>query len=103
MLVLSDIADQPTQLGSEHVEDAGDRALFDLGSVFELRSRLGLLHGRGVGAIEADSPLSHLGRAFRNLVLLDIAIHGAIKGQRALLSKLVGELLAVLWLHDIGI
>ena len=103
MLIVSDVADQPTQLGSEHVQDAGDRALFDLGSVFELRSRLGLLHGRGVGAIEANSPLSHLGRAFRNLVLLDIAIHGAIKGQRALLSKLVRELLAVLWLHDIGI
>ena len=103
MLVLSDIADQPTQLGSEYVQDAGDRALFHLGSVFELRSRLGLLHRRGVGAIEAHSPLSHLGRAFRNFVLLDIAIHGAIKGQRALLSKLVGEFLAVLWLHDIGI
>ena len=103
MLVLSDIADQPTQLGSEYVQDAGDRALFHLGSVFELRSRLGLLHRRGVGAIEAHSPLSHLGRAFCNLVLFDIAIYGAIKGQRALLSKLVGEFLAVLWLHDIGI
>ena len=103
MLVLSDIADQPTQLGSEYVQDAGDRALFHLGSVFELRSRLGLLHRRGVGAIEAHSPLSHLGRAFCDLVLFDIATHGPIKGQRALLSKLVGEFLAVLWLHDIGI
>ena len=103
MLVLSDIADQPTQLGSEYVQDAGDRALFHLGSVFELRSRLGLLHRRGVGAIEAHSPLSHLSRAFCDLVLFDIATHGPIKGQRALLSKLVGEFLAVLWLHDIGI
>ena len=54
--------------------------------------------------IAADGSFFSLGGAFCNSMLLDIAVHDlTVKGQRALLCQLVGELLAVLWLHDIGI